>query len=463
MGIVANGLTGANASGNSQHYHLIYAQNSAVWWTFWCDAGGAYSTISCAYSPDLTTWTRATTIALPHNIAGSADARNLGVWYASIAGVDVVHVAAASSFPALMDTRATLTATAITWGTPSEIAVATTNYATPDGTAPCVASDGGIFVNSGLPDTGTHYGNEVPSFNATADTVAASWTPGAWTSVKPFSASNVIGTRATLPLASGKVLLLYDDGNTPPENVHWGIMDRSGSTPADAAVFASSVNMASNGNDWGAVALSVTDIHCVRRTGGGTYEHMRFNGTAWATGNSIPTQQSVVGSGVALLSDGVSVWLVVIGNASGNPTSGNPVVSLRWTAVNGWANAWTALALGSATRTGISACQNLTGAYAAALLWTEGAAPGPYTLMAQGWVLTPPPPAPPLIGALRHGQAVLVTLRHPITHAVLARNVAATVAQVKQATYDPAPHYLCQLGDGTQQWFTAVDVRATGS
>jgi hypothetical protein len=64
--------------------------------------------------------------------------------------------------------------------------------------------------------------------------------------------------------------------------------------------------------------VGTTDVHAVYRDATGTLKHRRWNGTTWSNGQTIPSQTSLAGGGIALCTDGRSVWLSVIDTDASN-------------------------------------------------------------------------------------------------------------------------------------------------
>jgi hypothetical protein len=386
-------VTGANGvfgTGRAQHRHLVYAPNSAVWWAFWVDPASP-STLACAYSADLVTWTAGTALTLPKPLCGGnqtasyngqADARNFGATVVANGATDVLHVAAClydsgAAQAQLYDCRATLGASSISWGTPTQAQV-TATFWSPDGTAPVVAADGSYLINSGLPRfAGHNQGNETGEYNATKDT-SGSWTPGAWSHYEIETAGAETSSHAAVPLSGGTALWLWDlgDVDNAPTDIRWGKADIGGVTPTAASVFGSSVTC--DGNDWGVTRRTATDVHVVRRTGSNTYAHRRFNGTSWSAGDAIPNQTSLAGGGVALCSDGTDVYLAVIDSAAGQA-----VRYVKWTVGGGWGS-WTDLDNTSAARSSLAAMQEATGAAKLAFVWCENPSGTNYNVRVAG-------------------------------------------------------------------------------
>jgi hypothetical protein len=390
------GATGIFASGRAQQRHIVYAPNSGVWWAFWVDPAST-TTLRSAYSSDLVTWTAGATVSLPNALMGgnegsgdqTADGRNLGVICVANGSTDVVHVAAVltittSSSYAVYDIRATVTASAITWGTPVN-AWASTQVWSPDGTAPALAADGSYLINTCAPRfTGHGSGNPTGLYNGTVDT-SSSWTPGTWTHYEIEVASSTTSSHAAHGLASGSVLWLWDNGvnSGSATNVRWAKADAGGSTPTPADVFTSTVTV--DDNDWGSARVSDTDVHCIRRTGSNTYEHRRFNGTSWSNGQSIPTQTSKAGGGLAMLSDGTDVYLAVIDSAAGNA-----VRYIKWSGGSATWGTWQDLdATSDSTRASLAAGSRVSGSPSALpVLWTENPSGTTYNLRVAPITLT---------------------------------------------------------------------------
>lgn len=374
------GATGAQASGNGTQAHIVYATNSRVWWAFYVDP--AAPTVLCsAYSADLVTWTAGATVTLANAVGNIGDGRYISAAYASIGGADVVHLFCTCAAQTVYDVRGVLSPTGVVWASPASIpAVSTHATDVPDGLAGAVASDGGVFVSSGqLDNTAGGFDNFTYNYNATADTSAASWTPGAWTDVKAKMATQDINIHAAIPLGGGVVLFLVnDDAVSPAQNVQYCTGSMVGGFSV-AEAFATSVAFGNaNNNEWSACARTATDVHCVRRTGANSYEHRRFDGTAWSDGQSIPAQTSKSGAGVALASDGRDVYLAVIDSAAGNA-----VQYIKWSGEAMTWGTWQTLDGTSATRTQVSTAPGSGNGPKLPFLWTEGAA-SPFVVKVAG-------------------------------------------------------------------------------
>ena len=116
----------AGATGLAQQTHVLYAANAQRWWLLWID-GGQPLELQAASSPDFVTWTTATPLSLP--AALQDEGGDFSAAYASIAGVDVLHVTLGLHFAATdrrhFHVRATVAGGALLWGTPQQLAAVT--------------------------------------------------------------------------------------------------------------------------------------------------------------------------------------------------------------------------------------------------------------------------------------------------------------------------------------------------
>ncbi len=122
---------------------------------------------------------------------------------------------------------------------------------------------------------------------------------------------------------------------------------------------------ATNPANWGAAQVSATDTHLVvLNNNSNAFTHERYSGTAWAAGNTIASLTlNTSPSGIALVSDGSSVWMFAI-------DSSKNITYNKWTSGGGWGG-WTVL---EATRTNTP--NHVTACYSAAaggilVAWTE--------------------------------------------------------------------------------------------
>lgn len=325
--IVSTG-TLPDGPGYAQHENdPFYAANTALWWKFTYKSAST-TTIYAYYSSDLITWTAPTnpTFTLAH---ANSRGVNLGTAYANLGSTDVVHLALYNPGFLSSHLRATLSGTTITWGT--EVAFSTTSSLSAEtllSNSTCVASDGHAW------DRDEASGNLVVLKSTNADS-GTSWTTGFNAQTQIVGAGDYIRTGILIPLSSGgKVLAVSDDGFNPnaPKNHDYSLWNGT-AWAANTILFAADVVIQSN--DWGICKVSDTDVHIVRYEGSGVFTHYRWNGTTFSAAQSITNQNCKAGAGVAMTTDGTSVWLFIV-----DTDTPNTIRSCPWTA-GAWGS-WTA-------------------------------------------------------------------------------------------------------------------------
>jgi len=365
----------AGNTGLGSERQIVWAVNSANYWAF---GYTGTSTLATWYSPDGVSWTAGATHALSN--AHNSEGRNLAVGYKNVGGVDVVHIAipwSASGNIAVNAIRATISGTTITFHS-IETAVAS---GTSDGGGLLWASSGLEFDSSNKLHLANGFaggGNgDVNSSDSTADAgTSEQMTPVTWTAhVIDSSVTTESRSAYVVDLGSGNAGLIADNGSAPSTTTgldwhkwngsSWNIDNTNGKVTGGSIA-------AIDKNDWGAVAVSASDIHAVYRTSTGSLVHRRFDGTSWGAGQSIPAQNSLAGGGIALTSDGASVWLCVI-----DTDSANTIRYIRWSslATNGladtWDTNWQAAETSSQTRTWIG-CTRDVQSQTGLVYWSEG-------------------------------------------------------------------------------------------
>ena len=341
--IISTG-TVADGPGYAQGQHGIYYDAvTSLYWAFVYRSASA-TTLYAFYSADLITWSTPTnpTFTLAHTNNGRGAC--LGVAYKNISGHAVFwfsHYSDNTGGTANDDTvRATVAGTTVTWGASvnrdSNPAVGASLA------APTALSSGNFLFFWDSSAALQNFFSVVSS--GTADTGAAA-AGGSFAFPQGHTYATTIKVAALLMLSSGDNGLVLNENGTP-NNVQWAAIGRNSMGTA-ANVFGSSVAM--DKNDWGCAYRTDADIHVVRRTGSNSYEHVRWNGTSFGAGQSIPTQTSKSGAGVAMCSDGTSVWLFIVDSATGNA-----VRYSTWTTGGGWA-AWRDAETSSKVRTNVTA------------------------------------------------------------------------------------------------------------
>jgi hypothetical protein len=357
--IVASGTNVlVDATGLPVQSHLLYAANTGRWWLFWQDTTQRFVIRTRVSSgPDLATATWADGTVSPTMSSGGAygngSGRDLAIAYKSIGGIDVLHVSLDREVGFVRQrswTRATISGPAtITWGTWTDTAEPNNNNNFPYGSAVGFSSDNHVFVVDGM-------------FNGNGNTWAASslnsdlgtgWTSGFNTAVETWIANQVIHAAAVFDVGSTNMLMISGDGANLTSDTQCVWERSAGITwPTHAAVPFGAAGNTQDFADWGACSRTQTDIHFLRRAGSTSFEHLRFNGTAWVAGNTLPTTgltASLASGGIYLVSDGTNVWCFVL-----DSSAGTPVRYIRWSATSGWDPAWSTLASNANLKRAIS-------------------------------------------------------------------------------------------------------------
>lgn len=184
-------------------------------------------------------------------------------------------------------------------------------------------------------------------------------------------------------LDSGFMLAAYTKGTRDASPVGTGISHQTGiryieslsesawpTTPGGADVSGLSTTPNSP-NDWDIVAATTTDIHLVRRNSATVIEHVRYSGHggSWGTVDTLPSQGltgHLSGSGIALVTNGQSVWCFVI-----DSDISHSIKYLRWRA-GSWDTAWTLFPTGGEYKNFITATWSSSTSQAA-IAWTANA------------------------------------------------------------------------------------------
>ena len=371
-------LAGTTGSGLGSARHVVWAPGGRLWWAFGFTGTTALS--SWSSSDNSPPWTAGATHTLGH--AHASEGRNLQVvCELSSSNLDIVHVVYEVSTPSgheVYTLRGTIAGGTLTWHT-SETTVG--NVAGPGGiTAPAYSSgalafDSGhkVFIaNGALQDQDLH----IVSSGADAGT-AEQMTPVTYSGVVTPDAgmSNEVKSAVLVDLGATKLLLVSDNGTGDATCTALSAFTWDGSAWAGSAgnTTASGSISAIDKNDWGMVAISPSDVHLVIRLSGGGFSHRRYNGTSWSAGNTVPSQASLAGGGIALGTDRMSIWLSVI-----DTDGANTVRTIRWTSAayndvqDTWDGAWTASETSSATRTFIGCGRDVSSAATLLIYWTEG-------------------------------------------------------------------------------------------
>jgi hypothetical protein len=367
----------ADGTGTPHQEHLFYATNSGRWWLVYVDSASG-TTLRLAWSVNLLVWTDAGSVTLGQNLdtggaQSSGTGTNVAVAYRNIASTDVVHIGLSYRVAAAdhrhYHLRLTVGATTFTV-TNAEAQISTTETLSYD-----YSGDGGAVgfdsANS-IYDLSGHYNGvlgQTAYAKSTNTDIGTSWTAG-------YSGAATVGgatttttkSRTLFDLSGGNLLAVYDNGiaNVNQTALNWSKYTGTWSANASAGFGAATFNF----NDWGACLRTTTDAHVVLRTGTNTYEHRRFNGTSWAAGNSITTQNSKAGAGLFLTTDGTDVYLFII-----DSDGANTVRYSQWSSAGSSWGAWTAFETSTQTRTALSGYRVKGGDGNIAVAWTESASP----------------------------------------------------------------------------------------
>lgn len=353
----------AQPTGLAFQGHLQWAVNDAAWWFFYLNSG-TNNVIHCQRSPDGTTWTAKTDSgtfpALGSATDNWADGRNLGVCYKNISSNDVFHIDVGVSRSTNRGNagnihyRATAASAAITWAAGAQVGSTTSGTAAaanPQGSTPCIDSNNVPVSNLEFDTTATSDGGVARGSNA--DTGSA-WTPGfGAVTVIRSATTNSVNASAVFDIGGGNLLTVQEDADsTEPSSMKTYYSSKyTGTWAAPITVF-TALAAAVDPNNAGFCAVGTATVHAVQRTGTNTYVHKKYatSGTTWGAGDSIPTQNSTAGTGIALVTDGTNLWMGII-----DSDAADTVRYIKWTSGVGWDASWTALETATAVRTYITA------------------------------------------------------------------------------------------------------------
>lgn len=378
----------AGTTGLGSARQAVWAGNSALWWAF--QFTGTVTLASWS-SPDGVTWTARATHTLP--AAHGSEGRDLWVACKTINNIDTVwfgYVITPTSTHTVKALRATISGTTITYHT--------LDTTISDGTAtgalatPAYSSGGWDFdslskihcVNGALDINQNVSATRATDPGAAEQATAPTWTTvvGLQTMAKTTKSGFVADTD------SGTVLYLGDDATD--DVTCTGLVSHKFDSSTWSSITSPISGIAAiNKNDWGAVKRTASDVHMVYRDSTGSLKHKRWNGTAWGAGQTIPAQSNLAGGGIALTSDGASVWLAVIDTDAANTVRYIQWSSGDYTGVgDAWAAAWSVAEASSATRSFLGAVRDVAN-QTALFYWTEG------TSMVAVTASAPAPPDPP--------------------------------------------------------------------
>jgi hypothetical protein len=389
---VSTTIATAAGTGLGTERQVFQARNSGLWIAF---GFTGTNVLACWTSSDNVTWTAGATHTLGHN--HNSEARNLLVAYDLHGSLDVfqvVYVIDVNNAPAAFTIRATLSGGTLTWHA-SETTIGSTFFTI---TAPAFSGGAVVFdsshrvavIEGALVDQDVDFVRSTAADPGTAESA----TPVSWTAVSTIDSTMTNETKSaylvdTSAITSTNHLLVVADNGSADATA-----TALRTAVYDGSAWGAFTNNASGGvvsafdkNDWGAVEYNGT-CHVVRRSGSNTYVHRIWDGTAWSAGSAVPVQASVAGGGVALATDGQSVWLVVIDSGAGSH-----IRYVQWSpaSLNGVADAWGTWADVEAVTSSPSRVGCARDAAKGTLLvyWTEGSS------IVAAAPPAPPPPDPP--------------------------------------------------------------------
>jgi hypothetical protein len=385
--VAPTGMVGA-PTGDAQQAHAFWAAAAQEWVVVYVDDSDPMS-LQSIVSSDFKVWNAGASQAIHGPII---DGRDFSVAYRALGGgqggppTDVVHVSvserAGNASRLHEHDRAHFDGMAGNIVIDGTVSFKGTSSPQPelDPDAPSTAiTRAGLIVDmtSWNDDSGGGAGDPFAFVSTSPDPGSGAWPLGfdPGTDLQPMVTASV-NSRIALPLDSGDVLAFWDKGDQAlPTNVYWARYQAGTWSPFDA-VFDDTEHAAEEHDDWSVVRRLDSDVHAVRRTKAGVFEHLQFNGTVWNSGAPIPAIDAVPGGGVVLTSDGSSVSLFVLSSENGNP-----IQSSTWK--GSWSD-WKIRVEPGAARSYLTAAQ--TPPDKVALFWTEATGSGN---VIEGALLTP--------------------------------------------------------------------------
>ena len=365
----------AGSAGLGSERHAAWGPNSQLWWAF---GYTGTSTLASWYSNDGATWSAGATHALSQ--AHNSEGRNLAVAIKSLNGIDTVQFSLpykSGTSLGLNALRATISGTTITYHS-SDTAVAS---ATADSGALYWASSGLEFDGNNhlhLSNGWAANGNgDVNSDDSTVDAgTAEQMTPVSWTGHQVDSTPLTQNRSAYVVDKGGSNAgLICDDGASSSGTTGLSWFNWNGSSwdvvNSDNVAVTGTITSIDK-NDWGAVFISPSNGHVVyREAGTGNLIHRRWDGNSWGAGQAVPAQTNLAGGGVALTTDGASVWAVVIDTDAANTVRSCQWSDLAHNKVGDQWGSWQIVESSSATRTFIGVVKDVAASVGLAY-WSEG-------------------------------------------------------------------------------------------
>lgn len=365
----------AAATGRSTQGHCCYAVNQGAWWLFYLTSTqGLAALYNTNANPSGGSWTAPSGSPLTLIKVHNSEGRNFGFGYANISSTDVLHMSSAyidsSGNAFTYASRFVLNTTWTNSNSEAEISTEITGYGV-----------GGLAGGVATLDS-SNYPVQVSQLFASGDGAAAydigshadsgsAWTAGYGTDEQATGSVNVGTSCFVAPLGSRGFVLIGDNGNNATNGTSfddlwwnsWNGSSLSQATNSHASVIGTTVTE-TDSSQWGAVARTTSDVHCVvLSNNSNAFTHRRWNGTSWSAGSTVGTLTLATHSGISLVTDGTSVWMFAT-------DSSKNIQYNKWISGGGWGG-WTVL---EAARTNTPAY--VTACYSAAnnqimVAWTE--------------------------------------------------------------------------------------------
>ncbi len=342
--------TTTDSTGMAFQSHLVWAVNDSAWWLFFI-SNGATTTVQTFRSPDGVTWTAKTSSGAYTSSGTVVAGRSIGIAYKNISSNDIVGMFARTiegSNDGSQHNRAAIASAAISysgWASASGSQHAADTATRPGGCGSAFDSSNRPYDANNISGTPNIDGN--PCMNKGTNTDAGtSWTAGMGAAAQVEAVTNSCNAFCLFDAGAGKLIGLWENasGTEPSGMTNVRVAAWSGTAWGTVGnVFTAFT--AEDPNNFGAVALSTSDIHVVARTGSNTFVHKRVNASATVSaGDSITNQNNKAGAGLFMATNGTNVWLFCIDSAAANN-----VMWAKWTSGAGW-SAWSTLESTSKTR-----------------------------------------------------------------------------------------------------------------
>jgi hypothetical protein len=366
----------AGTTGLGSARQAVWAPVSQLWWAF--QFTGTTTLASWYSSDDGANWNAGATFTMP--AVHSSEGRDLMVTCEPINNIDTIwftFVTTPTTVYAQYALRATISGTTITYHS-AATKISQSNISTAL-TVPRYSS-GGIAIGT---DNKIHVVNGALDPNqditwigtTTADPGTAEQATGpTWglQTVVDNGQTNVVKSGMTFAMPSGDLFHIGDDGSADATFTSLESYKLPSGGSWSSVGSATGTISAIGKNNWGAVKRTDSDIHLVYRSSTGTLTHRRYDGISWSAGQTIPSQNNGDGAGVAMCSDGVSVWLAIIDTDGANTVRYIQWASNDYTGHGDAWKTWQVLEGSSATRTFLGLAQDTDGNFRLLAYWTEG-------------------------------------------------------------------------------------------